>query len=62
MKALTTRQYLDLTLGFGVMITVRYGLLGTGTTADMSAAAAGVVLVLIGAIGRIRQRRGFPTP
>jgi hypothetical protein len=56
MKALTTRQYLDLTLGFGVMITVRYGLLGTGTTADMSAAAAGVVLVLIGAIGRIRQR------
>lgn len=53
MKALTPRQYADLTLGFGIVLIVRGALDGW---TSMGLTAAGVVLLAVGGIWRARLR------
>ena len=52
----TPQQAGDLMLGFGVILIVQYGLLGEGTIAEWSMAAAGVVLLSLGVRARLKRR------
>jgi hypothetical protein len=53
-KLLTPRQGADLMFLFGVLLSVRYGMHGNGSTAELSKAAAGVLVAVAGGVWRAR--------
>ena len=53
---MTQLQSGNILLGVAVILVVRYGVLGNGSVAEWSAAGAGVVLAVVGAVLRNRAQ------